>query len=188
MSGMELTTSESDNELLALAAKVVGAVELPPGRTASRFGACKSITSKWTLAGEMWAPLEDDSHAMRLAIIIGADIIRLRHVVHVNAIGPGIGLKHHSEWFEDGSIEGRAAAERRAYVILASKIEGTMPDAIDDKVLAHLRSIHGSTAHAMQGDIGVGRVHISAACQRLKRKGLVQTSPDLKTYWQAVKP
>ncbi|WP_416425639.1 hypothetical protein RAM80_07750 [Pseudomonas sp. App30] len=59
---------------------------------------------------------------------------------------------------------------------------------IDTKVLEHLQTVDGSTAWAMCGAVGAEREDVSKACQRLKRRGLVRTSPDLKAYWQAVKP
>ncbi|WP_432755340.1 helix-turn-helix domain-containing protein [Pseudomonas sp. WMBT8] len=59
---------------------------------------------------------------------------------------------------------------------------------LDEKVLAHLRGINGSTAWAMHSGLGSTREEVSKACQRLKRKGLVKTSEGQSTYWQAVKP
>jgi predicted transcriptional regulator len=63
-----------------------------------------------------------------------------------------------------------------------------MSQTIDEKVLAHLGSVNGSTAWAMTGAVGATREEVSKACQRLKRKGLVKTSEAQTTYWQAVKP
>lgn len=58
----------------------------------------------------------------------------------------------------------------------------------EDKVLQYLRSVLGSTAWAMTGAVGLSREDVSKACQRLKRRGLVATSPTQVSYWQAVKP
>lgn len=63
-----------------------------------------------------------------------------------------------------------------------------MTDSLDNKILAHLRGISGSTAWAMRGAVGATREEVSKACRRLKRKGLVATSIIQNTYWQAVKP
>jgi len=57
---------------------------------------------------------------------------------------------------------------------------------LDKRVLAHLRSIGGSTAWAMHSGLDATREEVSKACQRLKRKGLVKTSEGQSTYWQAV--
>lgn len=59
---------------------------------------------------------------------------------------------------------------------------------LDERVLAHLRNIDGSTAWAMHHGLDATRKDVSKACQRLKRKGLVKTSERLSTYWQAVMP
>ncbi|RWU21294.1 hypothetical protein DM813_19090 [Pseudomonas alkylphenolica] len=56
------------------------------------------------------------------------------------------------------------------------------------RVLKHLQGCLGSTAWAMSGAVRLRREEVSKACQRLKRKGLVATSPNQATYWQAVKP
>lgn len=56
---------------------------------------------------------------------------------------------------------------------------------LDEKVLAHLRDINGSTAWMMRNKVGATREEVSKACQRLRRKGLVAADG---TYWQAVKP
>lgn len=58
----------------------------------------------------------------------------------------------------------------------------TLKNPLDGKLLVHLRGIAGSTAWAMQGDLGETREDISAACQRLKRKGLIRCDG---TYWIA---
>lgn len=60
----------------------------------------------------------------------------------------------------------------------------TLKNPLDGKVLVHLRGISGSTAHAMRGDLGETREDISAACQRLKGKGLVRCEG---AYWIATK-
>lgn len=60
-----------------------------------------------------------------------------------------------------------------------------MISALDEKILAHLRGIHGSTAWAMRRTVGATREEVSRECQRLKRKGLVTNDGP---YWQAVKP
>ncbi|MDD2056591.1 hypothetical protein NPS58_03910 [Pseudomonas putida] len=56
----------------------------------------------------------------------------------------------------------------------------------DARVLKYLQSCQGSTAWAMSGAVRLSREEVSRACQRLKRKGLVATSPTLATFWQAV--
>jgi hypothetical protein len=43
----------------------------------------------------------------------------------------------------------------------------------DDKVLARLQTVSGSTAWMMRNTVGEERAAISAALQRLKRKGQV---------------
>lgn len=58
----------------------------------------------------------------------------------------------------------------------------TLKNPLDGKVLVHLRGISGSTAHAMRGDLGETREDVSAACQRLKGKGLVRCEG---AYWIA---
>ena len=58
---------------------------------------------------------------------------------------------------------------------------------MDGKVLNYLRDRTGSTAWAMTGAIGATREEVSKACQRLRRKGLIETSATQLTYWQAVK-
>lgn len=56
---------------------------------------------------------------------------------------------------------------------------------LDEKVLAHLRDINGSTAWMMRNKVGATREEVSKACRWLRRKGLVAADG---TYWQAVKP
>nr|MBO2511822.1 hypothetical protein [Gammaproteobacteria bacterium] len=58
---------------------------------------------------------------------------------------------------------------------------------MDGKVLNYLRDRTGSTAWAMAGAIGASREEVSKACQRLRRKGLIETSATRLAYWQAVK-
>lgn len=58
---------------------------------------------------------------------------------------------------------------------------------LDGKVLNYLRDRTGSTAWAMTGAIGATREEVSKACQRLRRKGLIETSATQLTYWQVVK-
>lgn len=53
---------------------------------------------------------------------------------------------------------------------------------LDEKVLAHLRTVPGSTAWAMRGSIGESRETISKSLQRLKRKGFVSCDGS---YWSA---
>lgn len=57
--------------------------------------------------------------------------------------------------------------------------------ATDEKVLAHLRSVDGSTAWAMCGPLGMEREDVSKSLYRLKRKGLAHTKAGLKSYWMA---
>ena len=66
---------------------------------------------------------------------------------------------------------------------------GVMNDriALDRRVLNYLLTVPGSTAWAMHGSVGATREEVSKACQRLKRKGLVNTSETHTSYWQAVK-
>lgn len=58
----------------------------------------------------------------------------------------------------------------------------TLKNPLDGKILVHLRSRPGSTAHAMRGL--ESREDVSAALQRLKRKGLVRCEGF---YWIATK-
>ena len=58
----------------------------------------------------------------------------------------------------------------------------TLKNPLDGKVLAHLRGVPGSTSWAMRAELGETREDISAACQRLKRKGLVRCEG---AYWIA---
>lgn len=58
----------------------------------------------------------------------------------------------------------------------------TLKNPLDGKILVHLRGIAGSTAWAMRGEINETREDISAACQRLKRKGFVRCEG---AYWIA---
>jgi len=58
----------------------------------------------------------------------------------------------------------------------------------DARVLQYLQGCMGSTAWAMSDAVHLSRVEVSKSCQRLKRKGLVVTSPTQTTYWQAVTP
>lgn len=63
-----------------------------------------------------------------------------------------------------------------------------MSKTLDDRVLAYLRTVTGSTAWAMRGQVGeMDRPTISKALQRLKRKGLVRTDVLQASYWKAVK-
>jgi DNA-binding IclR family transcriptional regulator len=66
-----------------------------------------------------------------------------------------------------------------------NKMRDTRAEA-DERVLNHLRGCLGSTAWAMSGAVRLSREEVSKACHRLKRKGLVATSPTQTTYWQAV--
>lgn len=56
----------------------------------------------------------------------------------------------------------------------------------DARVLQYLQGCLGSTAWGMSGAVRLSREEVSKSCQRLKRKGLVATSPTQTTYWQAV--
>lgn len=63
-----------------------------------------------------------------------------------------------------------------------------MSESLDDRVLNYLRTVTGSTAWAMRGQVGeMDRPTISKALQRLKRKNLVRTDLLQSTFWKAVK-
>lgn len=63
---------------------------------------------------------------------------------------------------------------------LATSSAITLKNPLDGKILVHLRSVTGSTAHAMRGL--ESREDVSAALRRLKRKGLVRCEG---AYWIA---
>jgi hypothetical protein len=112
----------TDQKLLELAAKAAGVGPIlcyESARNCLRVGDRKSY--------KLWRPLTDDGDALMLGVSIRADVTRLHRCVHVAGIGPGYGLQGASIYFEDSSLEGRATAERRAYVELAAKIGATMP-------------------------------------------------------------
>lgn len=58
---------------------------------------------------------------------------------------------------------------------------------IDNEILAYLITVEGSTAWAMRGRMNADREMISAALQRLKRKGLVKTDNVNRAFWVANK-
>lgn len=63
-----------------------------------------------------------------------------------------------------------------------------MSETLDDRILAYLRTVTGSTAWSMRGQVGeMDRPTISKALHRLKRKGLVRTDVLQASYWKAVK-
>lgn len=66
--------------------------------------------------------------------------------------------------------------------VMAQRIE------LDKRVLDYLLARPGSTAWAMYSSVAATREEVSKACQRLKRKGLVETSEVQSTFWQAVRP
>lgn len=112
----------TDQELLELAAKAAGIGPIlcyESARNCLRIGDRDSY--------KLWRPLADAEDAFMLGVAVRADVTRLHHCVHVAAIGSGFGLQGASIYFDDSSLQGRAQAERRAYVELAAKIGATMP-------------------------------------------------------------
>lgn len=112
----------TDQELLELAAKAAG---VGPILCYESTRNCLRIGSRFSY--KLWRPLTDAENAFMLAVAVRADVTRLNQCVHVAGIGSGYGLQGASIYFDDSSLQGRATAERRAYVELAAKIGATMP-------------------------------------------------------------
>ena len=111
-----------DQELLLLAAKAAGVGPVLCYETARN---CLRIGDRDSY--KLWRPLTDAEDAFMLGVAVRADVTRLHHCVHVAGIGLGYGLQGASIYFDDSTLQGRATAERRAYVELAAKIGATMP-------------------------------------------------------------
>ena len=112
---------------------------------------------------------------------------------HCSRSGDTHGLHHDEDRFiaaatPDAVLELIAEVERLREKVRGVETARTSRNAeMDGKVHNYLRDRTGSTAWAMAGAIGATREEVSKACQRLRRKGLIETSATQLTYWQAVK-
>jgi len=113
----------NDDKLLELAAKTVGAKRCRPGQSFSRIGDGPSVTTVWSIDGEMWEPLQVDGDAFRLMVKLHLTIDSHSEGLKGVWVGPGVTFKPEIvELFGTDPY----AATRRAIVRAAADIGGTM--------------------------------------------------------------